>query len=241
MPFLSDVTQRERIPELMDDATLDPAEHRRALRGLARLNRLSGSAEILWPRIAQLARTHRQTEIRVLDVATGAGDIPIRLAEKARNAGYRNLSFHGCDISPVAVDTATTAVSTRDAQLPVSFFTHDVLVHPLPQQYDIVTCSLFLHHLDQADARLLLQRMQQATSRFLLVNDLARSAWNHALVWVTSRILSRSPIVHFDGPASVRSAFTPDEAAALAQEAGLAGARVFDRLPCRFLLVWSRS
>ena len=46
---------RERVPELMDDPALDPAEHRRALAGLARLNRFGGSAGVLWPAVAKLA------------------------------------------------------------------------------------------------------------------------------------------------------------------------------------------
>lgn len=238
MPFLGDWKQRERIPEWMDDAALDPAQHRQALRGLARLNRFSGSAEILWPRIAQLAHAQRQGTIRILDIATGSGDIPMRLAAKAHRAGFHHVEFHGCDISPVAVETATHAAA--QAQLPVTFFSHDILAEPLAQSFDIVICSLFLHHLDQTDALLLLQRMRDATSRLLMVNDLVRSPWNYALVWLTSRMLSRSPVVHFDGPASVRSAFTLAEARTLAEEAGLSGVRVHDRFPCRFLLVWSR-
>lgn len=53
-------------------------------------------------------------------------------------------------------------------------------------------------------------------------------------------VLSRSPVVHFDGPASVRAAYTPAELRALADQAGLAGATVRPVFPCRMLLTWSR-
>ena len=51
MTFLSALQSRERIPELMDDPALDPAEHHYALEGIARLNRFSSSVGVLWPAI----------------------------------------------------------------------------------------------------------------------------------------------------------------------------------------------
>ena len=74
----------------------------------------------------------------------------------------------------------------------------------------------------------------------VLVNDLARSRFNYLAVWLACHLTTRSRVVRFDGPASVRSAFTPAEARALAERAGLSGATVSRRFPCRFLLSWSR-
>ena len=50
------LARRDRQPELMDDPALDPAEHRVALAALARINRISRSAGILWPAVKELAR-----------------------------------------------------------------------------------------------------------------------------------------------------------------------------------------
>jgi hypothetical protein len=103
-----------------------------------------------------------------------------------------------------------------------------------------VTCSLFLHHLSEDEAVALLANMATAARHLILVNDLARSRFNYAAVWVACRVLSRSPVVRFDGPASVRSAFTPAEALQLAERAGLHGATALARFPCRFLMSWER-
>jgi len=46
--------------------------------------------------------------------------------------------------------------------------------------------------------------------------------------------------VRFDGPASVRSAYSPTEALALATRAGLDNARVSTRFPARYLLQWKK-
>lgn len=232
MPVLAALARRDRTAERMDDPALDPAEHRRALAGLARLNRVSDSAGVLWPALRALARGG--APVRVLDVATGSGDVPRALAAKAARAGLTNLSFAGCDLSPTAVEAAAQAAPG------LTFFAHDAVRDPLPPGYDAVTCSLFLHHLSDADAEALLARMAAAANRLVLVNDLDRSRFSYLAVWLACRLLSRSPVVRFDGPASVRSAFTAEEAAALAGRAGLAGATARWRFPCRFLLKWER-
>jgi SAM-dependent methyltransferase len=233
MPVLAALDRRDRVPELMDWPGLDPAEHRTALAALARINRLSLSAEALWPPIARLARTAGRP-LRVLDIATGSGDVPVRLWAKARRAGLA-VEFAGCDVSPTAV-----AEAARHADSAVRLFTHDAIRDPLPDGFDVVTCSLFLHHLSDDDAVTALRRMKGA-GRLVLVNDLARSRFNYLAVWLACHLTTRSRVVRFDGPASVRSAFTPAEALALAGRAGLTGARVSRRFPCRFLLSWSRT
>ena len=86
----------------MDQPGLDASTHSSALRGLGRINRLSRSASILWPAIAGLGRAIPAGPIRVLDLATGGGDVPIDLAKRARRAGL-DVRIDGCDISPVAV------------------------------------------------------------------------------------------------------------------------------------------
>jgi 2-polyprenyl-3-methyl-5-hydroxy-6-metoxy-1,4-benzoquinol methylase len=233
MVFLAGLQRRKRIPELMDDPALDPAEHRRALGGLARINRVSGSSGIFWPVIRTLARELNRP-VRVLDVATGSGDVPAGLLAKATRTRLR-LEVAGCDISPTAIATATA--NCRDGR----FFVHDALQQPLPSGFDVVTCALFLHHLSAEEATLLLRRMKEATNHLVVVNDLVRSRFNYLSVSLACRLLTRSRVVRFDGPASVRSAFTLAEAEDLAKQAGLHGATIQKRFPCRFLLSWRKS
>src|SRR5207247_5557565 len=122
----------------------------------------------------------------------------------------------------------------------VNFFQLDVFADPLPSDYDAVTCSLFLHHLHEPEAVELLRRLAAAARRLVLINDLARGFVGYTLAYLGTRVLSRSPVVHTDGPLSVRAAFTPNEAVALAWQAGITGATVERRWPCRVLLAWVR-
>ncbi|MCP9850535.1 methyltransferase domain-containing protein [Cyanobium sp. Morenito 9A2] len=228
---------RNRQLEWMDEPGIDPLAHAEALGGLERINGISFAAHSLFAPIRDLARGLPEQPLRVLDLACGGGDNTLALAALARREGL-NIRCDGCDLSDQAVAIATGTAAARG--LEAHFFRADALNDPLPGGYDVVLCSLFLHHLDGDDAVLLLQRMAATTGHLLLVNDLIRSPLGYALAWSACRLLSRSTIVHHDGPVSVQGAFTTAEAAALAASAGLGGALVRRCWPERYLLQWRR-
>lgn len=227
---------RSLTPELMDDPGLDPDAHRRALDGLARLNAVSRPLAGLPGMIRTAVERHRRA-VRVLDVACGDGGGLIRLARWADRAGVA-VELCGCDRSQTALDAAHAAAEEADVR--ADWVRCDALADPLPAGFDVITSSLFLHHLTDADAVTLLRKMRDAAGTSVVVNDLVRGRLNTALVWAGSRLLTRSPVVHFDAPASVRAAFTPAELAALTESAGLDGATVRPVFPCRMRLTWVR-
>lgn len=230
---MSPLAVRRFAPELMDDPGLATAAHHDALAGLERINRLSATARALWRPLRRWARDGRP--LRVLDVACGAGDVAIALSRRACRAGLP-VVLAACDVSTRALAWARDRASARGAE--VEFFQRDVLADGLPPGYDIYLCSLFLHHLREADAVTLLRRMGEG--RGLLVSDLARSHAGYWAAYFGARLLSRSPVVHADAPASVAGAFTGSELRGLAAAAGLAGARVTPHWPFRLLLEWWR-
>jgi 2-polyprenyl-3-methyl-5-hydroxy-6-metoxy-1,4-benzoquinol methylase len=220
----------------MDDPALAPASHAAALAGLARINRISRSVNMIWRPIRALARAQGLREVSVLDVATASGDVPVGLYRRAQRDGLA-LRAAGIDRSPTAIGLARERAHRAGAA--ADFQVRDALGQPLPEGFDVVTCSLFLHHLAGDDAVRLLRAMAAAARQLVVVSDLARSSAGYAAAWVGTRVLTRSSIVHTDGPLSVRAAFTPAEAAALALRAGLHGAIVRPRYPFRWLLTWS--
>ena len=230
------LAERVQEPEVMDRPDLDASRHHRALAGLARLNRLSGSAGILWPSIAELAARLKRP-VSVLDLATGGGDIPLGLWQRARRKDLK-LEICGVDVSPRAVELAQRRA--EEAGAAVRFAGLQALTEELPSGFDVVMCSLFLHHLQRAEAVTLLAKMAAAARHLVLVNDLVRSRPGLILAHLAARLLTMSPVVWVDAPRSVRAAFTIAEARDLARAAGLTGVRVSRRWPCRMLLEWKR-
>ena len=229
--------QRRRRPEWMDDPALDADAHRHALGDLARLNRWTGSAAVLWRTLEPLLRRTAGSPARVLDIACGGGDVTVALAGRARRAG-RHLRMVGCDRSERALDTARRR--GEQAGLEIDWFRRDVTRESLPGGFDIVVSTLFLHHLDAARAAALLHDASHAADHLRFI-DLERGRRGWHLARAGTWLLSRSPVVRVDGPRSVEGAFTPAEALALARAAGLHDAAAPRCWPARFVLRWDRA
>lgn len=219
-------------PELMEQPDLEAARHHAALRGLRRLNAISRSASVVRRALMDLV-AGADRPVRVLDVATGAGDLPIALGRWARRHD-RPLVVDGCDISPTAIDHARRSAGAAGMG-GLRFFRLDALTDPLPSGYDAVVCSLFLHHLDDEQCVDLLGRAGAVAGR-IVVNDLLRSRFNLWSVGLVSRLLTRSEVVHTDAARSIRAAFTPGELEALARRAGLSRMTVRHSFPARLVM-----
>lgn len=218
----------------MDDPELDSREHKHALRGLQRINAWTGNAALAWNTIANAARQIQTRPLRLLDIATGSADIPIALMKLSAKEGI-SLEIDACDISQRALSIAAAQCDASKTSL--RLFRHDILANDLPEKYDIVMCSQFLHHLTDAAASAVLHKMMRAATNRVVVLDLERSRLNWLQVWLATRCLSRSRVVHFDGPQSVRAAFTVPELNALAQAAGFSKVEIRRKWPCRFVMV----
>jgi len=228
------LTSRRFAVERMDDPSLDPSLHEDALKGLERINAVSATARALWRPLARLASGGGR--LRVLDLACGAGDVAIALRRRARRSGIP-MEVAACDKSPRAVAHARERAGKLGAD--VELFSCDVLGDGFPRGFDVYVCTLFLHHLREDEAVELLRRM--ASGRALLLSDLVRSRPGYWAARVGTRFLTRSPVVHADAAASVEGAFTPAELGALADAAGITGARIRSHWPFRMLLEWERA
>lgn len=229
------LSQRFIVPEKMDQPDLDPKEHRLALQGLSNINRISLTTNSLYSKIAKIAS--QSEAIRVLEIACGGGDVICDLAKRAQEDRLA-IRFIATDRSPVAIEVARSrAAKMKLANIEFSeteVFTQEDRF----EEVDIVFCTLFLHHLEQAEAIRLLEIMRKKARRMVIVDDLRRSRLGYLLAWFGCRIFSRSSIVHFDGPQSVRAAFTMKEAEDLAREAAWESIRFERHWPQRFSMIW---
>lgn len=226
---------RCRVNEWMDASDLPEDRHRAALAGLRRLNRLSGISGTLFRQLVRFADTMPTGRpLRVLDVASGSGDLPI---DWLKMAGKRNmpLAVTALDRSELAMRTAAEAA--RQAGVELGTVRRDCLRDGLPSGFDVVTSSLFMHHLDPPEVSRLIQEMWRVSGRAIVICDLERSRTNLALIAAAARLVTRSDIVHFDASASVRGAYTRDEFATLLHQALCFSTPVKRSHPCRYLAV----
>ncbi|MCA9117002.1 MAG: methyltransferase domain-containing protein [Planctomycetaceae bacterium] len=235
---MKSLSERVREDEVMDSPDLDVGLHHQALAALRRVNLWSGIGGRLAGTLADLAKQRGLSRLRVLDLASGGGDVSLSLVRSMQRRGVA-VELDGWDRSETAVDYAT-AQAKRRGQSGVRFLVRDVLNDPVEEAYDVVLSTLFLHHLENSDATRLLQKMRAAAGQAVLVDDLLRTRTGYWLAQAGTRLLTFSPVVHVDGPMSVRAAFSLAEVHQLADQAELTGATVRTHWPSRFLLCWQR-
>ena len=116
----------------------------------------------------------------------------------------------------------------------------DALRLPLPDRsVDVVSSTLFLHHLDAPGVAALLRESARVARFAVSALDLTRHRVPLAVNALLGRVLYRSPITRHDGHASVLQAFTIPELRAIAARA-LPGALVRPAGPFVQGLLWKR-
>lgn len=226
-----------REPELMDDPALPAADHVAALGALATINAVSRTTAHLARGVAAVRPAHA-APLAVVDVACGGGDVTVALERRlTRGMAGARPAVIGIDISSRAIDRARTLAVSRGSA--ATFQVGDAVRAGCPA-CDVAVSSLFLHHLDDAEAVRLLRHMATAARHGIVISDLIRSRAGLALAVIGTTVLSSSRVARVDGPASVRAARTIPEYRRLLVAAGLPEATIRRTWPERAVIVWRR-
>jgi 2-polyprenyl-3-methyl-5-hydroxy-6-metoxy-1,4-benzoquinol methylase len=230
---------RSRDDEWMDLPSTSREEFVQALHDIRWVNkRLGGTAALLNGVLELLPRTYAGT-FKILDLGTGSADIPLALARWARSQKHKtNIRFEitALDMHPIAVETARHMTQdypeievTQGNALQLSYDN---------QSFDIVTSSMCMHHLSDADAGRLLREMARLGRLGFVINELER----HPLAWLGIHLLGRftrkGAVFKHDAPLSVLRGFNRKELETLRTQSSLAGLQIFHRRPYRWLLIW---
>lgn len=201
-------------PELMDRPQPVTPELEADLENLRRLNQYFGSHQLVRHFLWLWLKPGRC--YRILDLATGSADIPRMIADWARR---RNIAVR---IEAVDFNESTLEIARRRSgkHPEIEFVRDDIRQFSRKQTYDLVCCSLALHHFSEEDAVRVLRRMRRLSHDKVLVADLERSPLTSASVWLLTRTLFREPMTRHDARLSARSAFSFSELRALAIQAG---------------------
>ena len=201
-------------PELMDRPQAVTAELVSDLRNLRQLNRYFGSYGLTTHFLRKWIRPG--AHLRVLDLATGSGDIPRLVVDYARKVG--------ATVTVEAIDQQSSTLEIArglSADYPeIDFKQGDVLFFGEDGQYDTVLCSLALHHFDEAAAVRLLERCRRLSRRFVLVSDLRRGFLATVGAYLLTALIYRESMTRNDARLSAARAFSFREFGSLAERAG---------------------
>lgn len=215
-----DFESRSNRPEKMDDPSLSPRQLERTLRDLAALN------DQIWghrPTIDGIeALVGDRDSVSILDVGTGFGDVPRRIADWGARQGV-DVQVTGIDLSETTVECARRHSRSYDN---IEFRRCNLFELADDEQYDIVHAALMLHHLDDAQIVDGLRAMYDASRLGMVINDLHRHPIAYFGSHLLLRMLSENPVIHHDGALSILRAFTGDELREYCRRAHIAEPRL---------------
>lgn len=221
--------------ELLDDPTLSDVEMKRSLADLWLVNRAWGGSRAIERRILRHTRSGGRRRLVLLDIGAGSGHVSRRLAHGLRAAGLEAMVI----ASDLQWRHLVAGRRMMDGDPPPAVCADAFALPFRDGTVDWVVSTLMLHHFSPAQNERLLGRLAKVARAGLALLDLRRHLLPLVFVSAAGRLVFRTRISVDDGKASVRQAYTPEEAGAFAARA-LPGARVEKVFPFR-LLVFRRA
>jgi len=217
---MPDFSCRADTAELMDAADVPFEDYAACLHDLERVNIFTFAYRptLKWLDALYVSgRLPRDRAVLIVDVGSGGGDMLRRIRRWARRRGI-DASLLGLDHDPRAARAAAASTPPESA---IEYVTTDLFDWVPERPVDLITSSLFAHHLDDASLVRFLAWKERTALCGWFVNDLHR----HMLPWQVFRLWSRLAgwhrFVQHDGPVSITRAFTRADWRQLLDRAGI--------------------
>lgn len=216
--------------ELLDGPSTDPELVVRTIQDIVRSNTVfQGTRAVVRELALHLGRLPRGATL--LDVGTGAGDVP---AEATRAAARRGIS-----LEVIGLDAEYLLARQAMQQLSQCVCASGLALPFADASVDVVMCSQMLHHFQGKEALLLLREMNRVSRIAVVVSDLRRSWIAAAGFWAASFPLAFHSVTRHDGVLSVMRGFTPRELADTVSNAVGIRPAVHQRIGFRVTTSWS--
>ena len=200
--------------EIMDQPQPVSPALARDLHNLRQLNRFFGSYALVQYFLDRWIKPGGSS--RVVDLATGSGDIPRLVAVHARTVGA-TVSIDAIDAQSATLEIAREL----SADFPeINYHEGDIRTWQGSEPYDIVLCSLVLHHFSEEDAVRVLRHAADLSRNCTLVADLRRGPLASFGVAALTAVIFRHPMTRHDARLSAARAFSSRELCQLARQAG---------------------
>jgi 2-polyprenyl-3-methyl-5-hydroxy-6-metoxy-1,4-benzoquinol methylase len=202
--MLVNTSRRSEEPEIMDNFSMEGEILRDALDKIASINRLLGGNKVTLQGVKSLIKNHTPSEISILDVGCGNGDMLRTLANYAKQS---NLQFKliGIDANSYTINHAQQ-LSKNYAN--ISYVCTDIFNEiEQPKKYDIILCTLTLHHFKDEEILKLMSGFKKQARMGIVVNDLHRSAVAYYLFTAICFVFRLNKMSKDDGLVSILRGF----------------------------------
>lgn len=204
-----DTRQRSQAPEIMDDFNMEGALLKETLHKIAQINQLLGGNRITVKGVAALLKDipAHQT-ISIVDVGCGSGDMLRQLSSYGKKIN-RKFELIGIDAN---LTTVTYARELSRQYPDIQYYCQDIMAPAFREQrYDIILCTLTLHHFTEAEIRHLMTIFREQARIGIVVNDLHRSAIAYRLFQLICLVFNLNSMVRADGQVSILRGFKKKE------------------------------
>lgn len=195
--------------EIMDDFALEGEILRDALDKIAKINQLLGGNKLTLQGVQSLMnKVSPNKEVTIVDIGCGNGDMLRALADYASN---NNLNFKliGIDANQFAINHAKELSKQYQN---ITYQCEDIFDDKFKDlKYDIVLCTLTLHHFKDAEIIKLVSVFNENASIGIVINDLQRSAVAYRLFQVLCFVFRLNKMSKEDGLVSILRGFKKDE------------------------------
>lgn len=213
---MPDLSSRSEEIEIMDDLNCSGEVVYQTLRELDTINHLLGGNYVTLRAVKELLRIADASKpIIVADLGCGSGDMLMRISRQHRR---QQMELVGVDANPNI--TAFANEHTRDGR--IRFETLDIFSEEFKKRkFDIVIGTLFFHHFTSDQLVTFLSQLKRQARVGIVINDIHRHALAYYSIKALTQLFSKSSMVQFDAPLSVRRAFRKNELAEILRRADI--------------------
>ena len=207
---------RTSNPEIMDDFNMEGEELRDALDKISKINHLLGGNKLTLDGVkALIAKNTNLKEITIVDVGCGNGDMLRSLADYGKSVDI-SVNLIGIDANKYTINYANQ-LSTNYVN--INYQCQDIFDKSFATlKYDIVLCTLTLHHFNKEEILKLLKVFYENAKIGIVVNDLQRSVIAYRLFQLLCTVFQMNRMTREDGLTSILRGFKKKELVAFSKE-----------------------
>jgi 2-polyprenyl-3-methyl-5-hydroxy-6-metoxy-1,4-benzoquinol methylase len=214
---MASLRQRSTETEIMDDLHCSGEVVHQTLRELEFINHWLGGNHVTINGLRILVNEVKPAgKINIVDLGCGGGDM-LRLIGRFGRKNRIPMRLTGIDANPNIIAYARTNVQEEQVEFEsINIFSEEFR----KRRFGIVVGTLFFHHFSNEELIDFFRSVKGQVSIGIIINDIHRHPLAYYSIKFLTSLFSKSSMVRYDAPLSVRRAFKRDEIEHILRSAG---------------------